>query len=204
MGMIRAVGTKRSPRTARSRWARYGAPALAAAALSLSVVGGFVALWLVPEGTSPQAADGRVATSFGALWVDSYREVVVPKIIHMGHVGVPDDQSGPEQVALEVTVRLANTTSAPVELTPARFALRLGSGTPIPVEAATFNSVGLLPGAVYEARMQFPVQGGEHRLSLLFDNPDGSGPVTIDLGPARFPYPAADTHDGQDPDRHDP
>jgi hypothetical protein len=46
--------------------------------------------------------------------------------------------------------------------------------------------------------MQFPVEGGEHRLNLLFDDLDGSGPIAIDLGRARFQETAGEGHDDHD------
>jgi hypothetical protein len=70
------------------------------------------------------------------------------------------------------------------------------NGKQISVDAAGFDSVRLLPGAVFDARVQFPVQGGEHQLSLLFDDPDGSGPITVDLGKERFQDTSANDHQG--------
>jgi hypothetical protein len=168
---------------------------LVLATLAIAVAGGFTAVRIVSDDTDTTGADGRVPTSFGALWVDSFAEVAAPKMVHNGQFGMP--QAGaPDKVALEVVVRLANTTTAPVELTPARFALRLEpGGEPISVEGAGFESVKLLPGAVFDARLQFPVEGGEHRVSLLFDDPDGSDPIAIDLGSARFQDAVGDGHD---------
>jgi hypothetical protein len=163
--------------------------------LAIAVAGGFTAVRIVSDDTDTTGADGRVLTSFGALWVDSLKEITVPQTVHKGHVGIP--QAGdPDKVALEVVVVLANTTAAPVELTPARFTLRLEpGGEPISVEGAGFESVKLLPGAVFDARMQFPVKGGEHQVSLLFDDLDGSDPIAIDLGSARFQDAVGDGHD---------
>jgi len=159
---------------------------LVAGTLGIALVGAFVAVGMVSGNTEGHFTDGRVPTSFGALWVHSTKEVAIPQTVHQGHVGFPQD-GAPGKVSLEVIVRLANTTAVPVELTPNRFALRLGSGgKPISVEGAAFESVRLLPGAIFDARMQFPVKGGEHQLSLLFDDPDGSGATAIDLGRARF------------------
>jgi hypothetical protein len=181
-----------------SRLARQAVRAIVAVTVLIAFAGGFVAFRIVSDNPTPRLTDGRVPTSFGALWVDSFKEISVPATIHKGHVGFP--QAGaPEKVALEVTVRLANTTTAPVELTPARFGLRLGSdGDPVSVEGAAFESVRLIPGAIFDARMQFPVTGGEHRVSLLFDDPDGSGLIAIDLGRARFPQPAGEGHADHD------
>lgn len=186
------VGTARRVRSRGigSRLARYALPVLVALTLCIALAGLFAAFQIFSRDTDTQFADGGVSTSFGALWVESSKEVAIPQTIHNGHVGIP--QAGaPDKVSLEVVVRLANTTAAPIELTPARFALRLGSdGKPIAVEGAGFESVSLLPGAIFDALVQFPVKGGEHQISLLFDDPDGSGPITIDLGRARFQYPA--------------
>jgi hypothetical protein len=167
-----------------------------AVTLAIAFAGGLLAFRIMSAHANTHSTDGRVSTSFGALWVDSFQEIASPKIDHKGMYGFPQD-GPPEKVSLDVTVRLANTTATPVELTPARFALRLGSdGQPISVEGASFESVSLLPGAIFEARMQFPVKGGEHQLSLLFDDPDGSGPLAIDLGRARFQDTAGDAHEG--------
>jgi hypothetical protein len=96
---------------------------------------------------------------------------------------------------LEVTVRLANTDKAPVDVTPDRFSLRLGPGeAPIAVEGARFESVRLLPGAVFDARVQFPVTGGEHQPTLLFDDPGRSKPITLELGRTQFQKPAGNQH----------
>lgn len=57
----------------------------------------------------------------------------------------------------------------------------------------------LLPGATFDARIQFPVKGGEHRMSLLFDDPGGSGPIWIDLGRAWFQKTTGGSHDADRP-----
>lgn len=179
-----------------SRLARRAIPALLAVTLGIAVVGGFLAFRIVSDSAKAHFADGRVTTSFGALWVESSNKIAIPKTVHKGHIGIPQP-GAPDKVALEVIVRLANTTAAAVELTPARFGLRLEpNGKPISVEAAGFDSVRLLPGAVFDARVQFPVQGGEHQLSLLFDDPDGSGPITVDLGKERFQDTSGNDHAG--------
>lgn len=201
MGTIRHGARKVKPvrpRRIGSRLARHAIPALVAVTTCIALAGGFVAFRIVSDNANTHFADGRVSTSFGAVWVDSFKEIAIPKTVHKGHIGIPQGGS-PDKVALEVTVRLANTTAAPVELTPARFALRLGpNGKPISVEGAAFESVRLLPAAIFDARMQFPVEGGEHRLSLLFDDPDGSGPIAIDLGQARFQDTAGKGNDDHD------
>jgi hypothetical protein len=167
---------------------------LVATTVGVALAGGFVAYQMVSDNSTTSFADGRVPTSFGALWVDSFQEIAIPQTVVKGHVAVP--QAGnPDKVALDVAVRLANTTATPVELTPARFALRLGpDDVPISVEGASFDSMRLLPGAIIDARLQFPVRGGEHQLSLLFADPDGSGPITVDLGQARFQDAADEGH----------
>jgi hypothetical protein len=189
-------------RNVRQRFARQTVAALGAVTLGIVFAGAFLAVRVVSGdaniGSAAHAADSRVPTSFGALWVDSYRQIAIPRTVHKGHVGVPQGGS-PDKVAIEVTVRLANTTAAPVELTPARFALRVEHfETPISAEGASFESVGLVPGAYFDARVQFPVEGGEHELMLLFDDPDGSGRIKIDLGRASFPETGDDSHEGHD------
>jgi hypothetical protein len=168
---------------------------LVAVTLGIALAGGFLAFRVVSDSAKARFADGRVSTSFGALWVESSNQIAIPKTVHKGHIGIP--QAGaPDKVALEVIVRLANTTAASVDLTPARFALRLEpNGKPISVDAAGFESVRLLPGAIFDARVQFPVKGGEHQLSLLFDDPDGSGPITVDLGREKFQDTAGNNHE---------
>jgi hypothetical protein len=168
---------------------------LVAVTLGIALAGGFLAFRTVLDSAKARFADGRVSTSFGALWVESSNQVAIPKTVHKGHIGIP--QAGaPDKVALEVIVRLANTTAAPVDLTPARFALLLEpKGKPISVDTAGFESVRLLPGAIFDARVQFPVKGGEHQLSLLFDDPDGSGPITVDLGREKFQDTAGNNHE---------
>jgi hypothetical protein len=169
---------------------------LVAVTLGVTLAGALVAFQIVSDNPDTRSADGRVPTSFGALWVDSFEEIAIPKTSQRGQFAVPVG-GAPDKVTLGVVVRLANTTAAPVELTPARFALRLApEGEPIPVEGAGFESVKLLPGAIFDARMEFPVEGGEHQLSLLFDDPDGSGPIAIDLGRARFQDTAGGGHSG--------
>jgi hypothetical protein len=159
---------------------------LVAVTLCIALAGAFVAFRTVTDSAKARFADGRVPTSFGAMWVKSSNQIAIPQTYGNKDFGMMV-MGAPDRVALEVTVRLANTTGAPVDLTPARFALRLEpNGKPIPVEGAAFESVKLLPGAVFDARVQFPVKGGEHQLSLLFDDPDGSGPITMDLGRARL------------------
>jgi hypothetical protein len=87
---------------------------LVAATLTVTLAGGFVAVQIVSESTGAYVADDRVPTSFGALRVDSVREIATPKIVRMGHVGIPQP-GNPDQVALEVAVSLANTTGVPVD-----------------------------------------------------------------------------------------
>lgn len=183
-------------REAGQRLAGHVVAALIAVTSCLALLGGFVAFRAISTSANSHLSDGRVPTSFGALWVESSKEIAIPKTVHKGHIGVPKGGS-PDKVALEVTVRLANTTEAPVQLTPARFAVRFGpADQPVSVEGAGFESVRLLPGAIFDARLQFPVKkGGEHQLSLLFDDPDGSGPIAIDLGRARFQDTAGNGHD---------
>lgn len=205
MGTTRHRARKVQPVRSRaigSRLARHAIPALAAVTLCIALAGGVVALRMVLAHESAHAhthfTDGRVSTSFGALWVDSFKKIAIPKSIHKGHLGVPQGGS-PDKEALEVTVRLANTTKALVQLTPARFALRPGpDGKPISVEGAAFESVNLLPGAVFDARLQFPVKEIKEKgqqLSLLFDDPDGSGPIAIDLNRAQSQDTAGNDHD---------
>lgn len=192
-------GTRAAPparaRGVGPRMARYATAVLVAVTLCLALVGGFAAFRLVVDDAGASAADGLVSTSFGVLRVDSFGEVVRPQMVRKGHIGMPVE-GDPDKVSLEVAVTLANTTATQVELTPADFALRLEPDpAPIPVEGASFESVRLLPGAAFDARIQFPVTGGEHRLSLLFDDPGGSGAVLVDLGRARFQEPAASNKD---------
>jgi hypothetical protein len=185
-----AVGAKRL-RTKRSL-ARLVVPALVAVTLAVALAGAAVAVRIVSAG--PDAADGRVPTSFGALWVESSQQIDVPQTNNKGNFGMPV-MGAPDKVMLEVTVRLANTDKAPVDLTPDRLSLRLGPGeAPISVEGARFESVRLLPGAVFDARVQFPVTGGEHQPVLLFDDPGRSKPITVELGRTRFQNPAGNEH----------
>jgi hypothetical protein len=135
-----------------------------------------------------------VPTSFGALWVESSHQISVPKTDNKDNFGMPV-MGAPDKVMLEVTVKLANTDKAPVDVTPDRFSLRLGPGeAPISVEGARFESVRLLPGAVFDARVQFPVKGGDYQPTLLFDDPGGSKPITLELGRTRFQEPAGNQH----------
>lgn len=179
-----------------SRLVPHAVPALVAVTLCLALAGGFVGFRIVSANATTYYPDGRVSTSFGALWIDSYKQVEIPKTVHKGHVGVP--QGGdPDKVALEVTVKLANTTAAPVDLTPESFALRVGpKGKPISVEGAGFESVRLLPKAIFDARIQFPVKGGEQGLTLLFDDPGGSGPIAIDFARAPLHDTTSNGHEG--------
>ena len=197
MGTIRHRGHKLRPVRSRgsgARLARLAVPGLAALTLCIVFAGAFVAFRTVASGAEAQFADGRVPTSFGALWVESSNQITIPQTNNKDNFGMPV-MGAPDKVMLEVTVRLANTKSQAVELTPDRFALRLGPGEePISVEGARFESVRLLPGSVFDARVQFPVKGGEHQLSLLFDDPGGSSPITIDLGKERFQQPAGNSH----------
>lgn len=185
-GLAGAVRRRRTGHGA----ARYLVVVLALVTAGIAVTGVVTAARILSDGAHTRAGqqfdDGRVPTSFGAFWVDSFEEIAVPRIVHQGHIGIP--QGGqPEKVALEVKITFANTTAAPVELTPARFSLRLApDAAPIPVEGASFESVRLIPGAMFDARMQFPVKGGEHQLSLLFDDPEGRAPIAVDLGTARL------------------
>jgi hypothetical protein len=193
MGTIRKLRPVRS-RGGSARLARLAVPGLLAVTLCLVLAGAFVGLRTVSNGAEAEFADGRTPTSFGALWVESSNQITVPQTNNKDNFGMPA-MGAPDKVMLEVTVRLANTKSRSVELTPDRFALRLGPGEgPISVEGARFESVRLLPGSVFDARVQFPVKGGEHQLSLLFDDPDGSSPITIDLGKERFQQPAGNSH----------
>lgn len=178
---------------ARRTWtARVLVPALVALTVSVALAGVAMAVRIVSAGAP--VADGRVPTSFGALWVESSRQITLPQTDNKDNFGMPI-MGAPDKVMLEVTVRLANTGSAPVDVTPDRFSLRLGPGeAPIAVEGARFESVRLLPDAVFDARVQFPVAGGEHQPTLLFDDPRHSTPITVQLGRARFQQPAGNQH----------
>ena len=169
------------------------APALIALTLCVALAGVAIAVRVALAGAP--AADGRVPTSFGALWVESSDQIDVPQTNNKGNFGMPV-MGAPDKVMLEVTVKLANTDKAPVDLTPDRFSLRLGPGeAPLAVEGARFESVRLLPGAVFDARVQFPVKtGGEYQPTLLFDDPGRSRPLTVELGRTQFQQPAGDQH----------
>lgn len=187
-----AVGEKTS-RTKRTSTTRLVVPALIAVTLCVALAGVAIAFRIALAGAP--ASDGRVPTSFGAMWVESSDQINVPQTNNKGNFGMPV-MGAPDKVMLEVTVRLANTDKAPVDLTPDRFALRLGPGkAPVSVEGARFDSVRLLPGAVFDARVQFPVEkGGEYQPTLLFDDPGRSKPLTVDLGRTRFQEPAGNEH----------
>ena len=183
------VGVVSKRRTSISRWV---VPAAIGLTLCLALAGVAVAARIALAGAP--AADGRVPTSFGALWVESSEQISIPRTNSKGNFGMPV-MGAPDKVLLEVTVRLANTDRAPIDLTPDRFSLRLGPGqAPSPVEGARFESVRLLPGAVFDARVQFPVKGGEFQPTLLFDDPGRSSPVTVELARARFQEPAGNQH----------
>lgn len=168
-------------------------PALIALTVCLALVGAAFAVRIALAG--PPASDGRVPTSFGALWVESSEQITLPQTDNKDNFGMPI-MGAPDKVMLEVTVRLANTDNAPVDVTPDRFSLRLGPGeAPLAAEGARFDSVRLLPRAVFDARVQFPVvTGGEHQPVLLFDDPGRSRPIALDLGRTRFQQPAGDQH----------
>ena len=176
------------------RPSRPAIPVMTAATLCLALVGGIMAIRIV-AGETTYSAEGRIPTSFGALWLASSQETSVPKSIHSGMVAMPQHGS-PDQVTLEVVARLANTTSASLELTPASFALRLApNADPIAVKGAGFESIRLLPGAIFDARVQFPIEeGGEYRPKLLFDDPDGPT-IAVDMGQMQFQNDAGGAHD---------
>lgn len=168
-------------------------PALIAVTVCLALAGAALAVRIALAG--PPAADGRVPTSFGGLWVESSQQITLPQTDNKDNFGMPI-MGAPDKVMLEVTVRLANTDKAPVDVTPDRFSLRLGPGqAPLAVEGARFESVRLLPRAVFDARVQFPVAtGGDQHPVLLFDDPGRSRPIALDLGRTRFQQPAGDQH----------
>jgi hypothetical protein len=186
-----AVGGK-TLRTKRNSTIRWLVPALIGVTLCVALAGAAIAVRIV---SATPASDGRAPTSFGALWVESSQQIAVPQTNNKGNFGMPV-MGAPDKVMLEVTVRLANTDKAPVDLTPDRFSLRLGPGrAPVSVEGARFESVRLLPGAVFDARVQFPVvKGGEYQPALLFDDPGRSKPITLDLGRTQIQQPAGNEH----------
>jgi hypothetical protein len=186
-----AVGEK-TLRTRTSSITRLAVPALIGLTVCVVLAGVAIAVRVVAAG--PPASDGRVPTSFGGLWVESSQQITLPQTDNKDNFGMPI-MGAPDKVMLEVTVRLANTDEAPVDVTPDRFSLRLGPGeAPIAVEGARFESVRLLPGAVFDARVQFPVTGGEHQPTLLFDDPGRSEPIALELGRTRFQQPAGNQH----------
>ena len=171
---------------------RSAVPALIGLTLCVALAGVALAARIVSAG--PRASDGRVPTSFGALWLESSQPISLPQTENKDNFGMPI-MGAPDKVMLEVTVRLANTGKAPVDVTPDRFSLRLGPGeAPTAVEGARFESVRLLPGAVFDARVQFPVKGGEYQPTLLFDDPGRSKPITLALDRTRFQEPAGNQH----------
>lgn len=189
---VGAVGDERL-RTKRTSTARLAVPALIVLTLCIALAGAAITVRIVSAGAP--ASDGRVPTSFGALWVESSQQISIPQTDNKGNFGMPI-MGAPDKVMLEVTVRLANTDKAPVDVTPDRFSLRLGPGAaPISVEGARFESVRLLPEAVFDARVQFPVvKGGQYQPTLLFDDPGRSKPITLDLGRTQIQQPAGDEH----------
>jgi len=163
-------------------------PVLIALTLCVALAGVAIAVRIALAGAP--ASDGRVPTSFGALWVESSHQITLPQTDNKDNFGMPI-MGAPDKVMLEVTVRLANTHKAPIDVTPDAFSLRLGPGeAPISVEGARFDTVKLIPGAVFDARVQFPVTGGEHQPILVFDDPGRSKPLTLELGRAQFQQPA--------------
>lgn len=187
-----AVGGK-TLRTKRTSTVRWLLPALIGVTLCVALAGAAIAARIFSAGAP--ASDGRAPTSFGALWLESSQQVAIPQTNNKGNFGMPV-MGAPDKVMLEVTVRLANTGKAPVDLTPDRFSLRLGPGqAPVSVEGARFESVRLLPGAIFDARVQFPVvKGGEYQPALLFDDPGGAKPITLDLGRTQIQPPAGNEH----------
>ena len=182
-------------RPARTSTMRVVVPALLALTLCLALAGVAIATGIVSGGAAGAAgSDGRVPTSFGSLWVESSHQITLPQTDNKDNFGMPI-MGAPDKVMLEVTVRLANTDTAPVDVTPDRFSLRLGPGTaPIAVEGARFESVRLLPAAVFDARVQFPVTGGDYQPTLLFEDPGRSEPIALELNRTRFQQPAGNQH----------
>jgi hypothetical protein len=177
----------------KKRTSRLLAPALIAVTLCVALAGAAIAVRIALAGAP--ASDGRVPTSFGALVVESSQQISVPQTNNKDNFGMPV-MGAPDKVMLEVTVKLANTDKAPVEVSPDRFSLRMGPGqAPISVEGARFESVRLLPGAVFDARVQFPVaKGGEYQPTLLFDDPGRSAPIAVELGRTQLQEPAGNQH----------
>jgi hypothetical protein len=163
--------------------------------LGVVLAGGLMAVRMLSDGAKARFAAGGVPTSFGALWIESSEPMSVFKSNSQTQSGMMV-MGVPDELMLQVTVRLASNVAKAAELTPDQFRLRLQPGEkPIPVKGARFNSVKLLPGSVFDAQVQFPVKGGEYQPVLLFDDPGGSKPIAIDLGKTRFQLPAGSSHD---------
>jgi hypothetical protein len=190
------------PRLESATLPRHDAPrpliALFAAALTLAVVGAYLASGVFaggdghtaaqtkqPEPKSGFAVGDSVFTSFGAVAIETVEKNkgLTAKNLSGAVHGIQNlVPRGKTQLQLFST--MTNLTGKTVEYSPAQWSLLVGSkdAKPLPLVRASIKPGVLQPSAAIDARLTFVVPSNGQQLWARFKDPARDKPFLIDLG----------------------
>lgn len=168
--------------------------ALLAAVVGLAAMGAFLAAQVVvpaarlehPAGppADPFAVGQSLHTSFGAIAVEHVDKLAGPTARDLG--GMTHGIQGlvaPDQVQVQVSVRLTDRLDRAVDYAPSQFRLIVDQGdTPIPASGSTTQAGMLQPGWSIETTLSFVAPRDGSQLWLEYRDPGHDAPLVVDLG----------------------
>lgn len=129
-----------------------------------------------------------IPTSFGVIAVESVQKLRGLTAKQLSGVTHFPSYVSPQRMQVQVFVELTNMRPNPVRYSPRQFRLRVGSGRPVPITAASIPGGTLQPSASIDGLLNFVaprVTRSGPRVWLEFRDPGKTRPVRFDLGPAR-------------------
>lgn len=145
-------------------------------------------------GSGPFAVGEPVRANGPVVEVSGVEQLGGPTVKDLANVnhGIAN-QVTPDQVQVEVTVRIVNDSNRVITYSPSQLLLRIGKAAGVKATSSTFTRGRLTPGTSVEGNLGFvaPRRGAALRLQL----PSSHGPILIDLGRADSAPASGESHD---------